>query len=153
MIYHTIWISIHSINTFENCLKQAIYIDTLQSLFIAWIWMKSWSKYLRMLVTTVHFTDRNLISETVYCRIPNEHLYVYNILFLQKEIEPHVFVLSVLQLIRRDLAILFKSFSSKKKYVLNLTSHGILHYFWSEIKKRFSIQKRSFPVVLQNRCS
>ena len=34
--------------------------------FIAWIGVKSCSKFLRILVTTVHFTDRRRISKFVY---------------------------------------------------------------------------------------
>ena len=58
MIYSIIAISLYSINTFENFLKRAVYIDILQSPCIAWERMKSCSKFLRNLVTTAHFTDR-----------------------------------------------------------------------------------------------
>ena len=39
-------------------------------------------------------------------------------LSLQKWIEPHVFVLSILQFVWQDLGIACKSFNSRKKYVL-----------------------------------
>ena len=61
-------ISLYSINTFENFLKWVIYINTLQSPCIAWEGTKSCSKFLRNLVTVVHFTDRNWISKSVYWR-------------------------------------------------------------------------------------
>ena len=44
--------------------------------------------------------------------------HIYNILFLQKQNESHIFVLSVFQFIWCDLATVFKSFDRRKKYVL-----------------------------------
>ena len=52
------------------------------------------------------------------CRIHDQHFYLYNILSLQKQIEPHAFVLSVLQFILSDLATVLKIFNRKKKYIL-----------------------------------
>ena len=43
-------------------------------------------------------------------------------LSLQKWIEPHVFVLSILQFVWQDLGIACKSFNSRKKYI----NHGNL---------------------------
>ena len=50
------------------CLHQhtIIALYRLDTPCIAWIGMKGCSKFLRILVTTVHFMDRNWISETVY---------------------------------------------------------------------------------------
>ena len=66
MIYRTIWISVYSINTFENLLKWVVYISTMWSPCIDCIGKKSCSKFLRNLVTTMYFTDRNWNSKTVY---------------------------------------------------------------------------------------
>ena len=67
MTYHIIWVSIYGINTFENCLKWFVYINTLLPC-IAWVRMERFSRFLRILVTTMYFKDRNLISKTVYCK-------------------------------------------------------------------------------------
>ena len=45
MIYHTIWVSLYDINTFENCLKWVVHINTLQSPCIASIRMESCSNF------------------------------------------------------------------------------------------------------------
>ena len=66
MIYSTTSISLYSVNTFENFLKWVVYINTLQSPCIALEGMKSCSKFLRNLITTAHFTDRNWTSKSVY---------------------------------------------------------------------------------------
>ena len=58
----------YSINTFEDFLKQFVYIYTLQSPCIAWMEMKNCSKSLRILVTTLHFMNRNWISKTVFSK-------------------------------------------------------------------------------------
>ena len=47
------------LNPFENFLKWVVYMNTLESPCIAWIGMKSCSKFTRNLVPKVHFKDRN----------------------------------------------------------------------------------------------
>ena len=55
-------LSINSINTFENCLKWVVYINTLWSPCIAW---ESCSNF--AYPTTVYFNYRKWIYKTVYC--------------------------------------------------------------------------------------
>ena len=66
LIYQRIQIIIHSINTFKNFLNRRPYICTLELPCIAWMEMKSCSKFLSILVAAVHFTDRNWIYKTVH---------------------------------------------------------------------------------------
>ena len=56
----------YNMNTFENCLKWVVYINTLSSCN-TWIGMEICSTFLLILVTTMYFKDRKLISKTVYC--------------------------------------------------------------------------------------
>ena len=44
-----------------------VYINILSLLCISWIGMKSCSRFLHILVTTVHFMDQNWISKIFYC--------------------------------------------------------------------------------------
>ena len=66
-------ISLYRINTFDNFLKWVVYINTLQSPFIACKGMKNCWKFLYNLVTTAHFTDRNWISKSVYYSTVHSH--------------------------------------------------------------------------------
>ena len=52
------------------------------------------------------------------CRILSYQLYICNILYLQKNIEPHVFALPILQFIWQDLVIACRSFNRRKTFVL-----------------------------------
>ena len=63
LIYHTAGKSIYIKNTFKNFLFEVV---CLQSACITWMRMKNCLKFLRILVTVVHYTDRNWISKTVY---------------------------------------------------------------------------------------
>ena len=70
IIYQIIWVSAYSMNTFENCLKWVIYINTLQSPCIAWPYRFDRNgmllKLLRILIRVLYFKDQNWISKTVY---------------------------------------------------------------------------------------
>ena len=60
---------------------------------------------------------KNLKRKSKY--FPTSNFIFIICLSLQEQIEPHVFVPSILQFVWQDLAIAFKNFSSTKKYVLN----------------------------------
>ena len=47
---------------------------------------------------------------------------------LQKKIEAHAFVLSILQVISQDLATACKNFNRRKKYALTFQSEGAMDY-------------------------
>ena len=51
---------------YKHFLKLVVYKNTLQSPCITWTGMKTSSKCLRILVTTVQFTDRKWFSKTVF---------------------------------------------------------------------------------------
>ena len=53
--------SLNKYKQYKHCLKWVVYINTLLSPCIAWIGMKSCSKFLRILVITMHFTNQNWI--------------------------------------------------------------------------------------------
>ena len=61
-------------------------------------------------INLIYFNSLN----SVITEFPISKLYVYNILSLQKMIEPHVFVLSIPQFVWQDLAISCKSLKGEK---------------------------------------
>ena len=87
------------------------------------------------------------------CRIPDQQLYLHNTLSYWKLIEPHFFVLSILQFIWRDLAIASKSFNRRKKYVLIIETKWINRYsYWRRCSGKIDFLQNSCSTEYQVNC-
>ena len=125
-INRILYISVFSANTGKYGPEKTPYLGTFHAVYFE----ISLVLPLRCkVINAKNFLSKNLKRKFKYCNVNifNSSTSVIaefptsNFIFvisLQKKIEPHVFVLSILQFIWQDLAIVCKSFNMRKKYVL-----------------------------------